>query len=499
MIEILSVLYVVTLLLLMCFTASTWILLLLWLANRRNTPPIPQTSREEWPYVTVQLPIYNEAAVVGRLLDAVAALDYPRERLRVQVLDDSDDDTGPLIARLLDRYTDLPIRHMRRGERANYKAGALAYGLSHTSDPLVAIFDADFVPPPDFLRRTVPYFLADPGLGLLQARWGHLNPAQNLITRSQALSIDGHFVVEQAARSRSGLLLSFSGAGGVWRVQAICDAGGWSGDTLTEDLDLSYRAQLRGWRGLYLPDVQVQAELPPQVAAYKTQQARWARGTTQNMVRLWLAVWHSPDLNWLQKLMASLHLGQYLPHLFILILVLLTPVLLWAGALDQLSLASLGLVGLGPPLMYAISQVYLYGSRPYNLVAFPLLVLISSGMVFSNSLAVLSGLLGRRGVFRRTPKFSGQPWQQSRYALPLDWTMSVQVALAIYAGAGGMIAVQRSSGIAPYLFLQALGFGLLATWELVENWQICRFLRRSGFWRNAKVERDADQQAGLRL
>ncbi|MBA3872666.1 MAG: glycosyltransferase, partial [Anaerolineae bacterium] len=235
------------------------------------TPPV-----EKWPTVVVQLPLYNERYVVRRLLDSVAALDYPRELLTVQVLDDSNDETIEITATKVAELSakGLNILHVRRPERTGYKAGAMAYGMSLVESEFVMVLDADFVPAPDFLRKTIPHLVARPRLGMVQTRWGHLNPFNNWLTLGQTLALDSHFVVEQTARSRGGWLMTFNGSGGVWRAQCIREAGGWRDLTLTEDLDLSYRAQLAGWEFLYLPDVVVPGELPPQIAAYKQQQAR---------------------------------------------------------------------------------------------------------------------------------------------------------------------------------------------------------------------------------
>ncbi|HET7091501.1 MAG TPA: cellulose synthase family protein, partial [Anaerolineae bacterium] len=253
-------------------------LYLVWrYARTRRRPVIEPPAPREWPRATIQLPIYNERHTIERLLDAVAAIDYPRHRLQVQVLDDSTDDTVERVTALVDRLRreGLNAIHRHRGKRTGFKAGALAAALDEASGEFIAIFDADFVPPPDFLRRTIPWFAGD-RVGCVQARWEHLNRDYSRLTRAQALGVDGHFVVEQAARDRSGLFVNFNGTAGVWRKACIVDAGGWQHDTLTEDLDLSYRAQLRGWRFVYLPDLAVPAELPVQMDAYKRQQARWA-------------------------------------------------------------------------------------------------------------------------------------------------------------------------------------------------------------------------------
>lgn len=476
LIDLMAVLYVLCALALALFSSSIFVLLVLWWWHRHDHPILPQVADGALPSVTVQLPIYNEYAVVGRLIDSVAALDYPRDRFAIQVLDDSDDETRTLVAQIIARHraNGLNITHVRRPTRTGYKAGALAYGLEKTDTDLIVVFDADFVPKPDFLRQTAPYFATDPRLGILQARWSHLNPERNMITRSQAMSIDGHFVIEQTARSRGGLLLSFNGTGGIWRRTAIEDAGGWADDTVTEDLDLSYRAQMRGWRYLYLPNVEVPAELPPQIAAYKRQQARWAKGTTQNLVKLLPQVWRCPRLNLFQKIMATLHLCQYVPQPLLLILAVLTPPLMWAGMLQKLPLAPLGIAGIAAPLMYLISQKTLYRDWVRRLVAFPLLLAIGSGVVFNNTIAVLEAFSRRPSVFKRTPKFSDQSWQDSKYALRPDWTIIGEAMLAVYATVSGIIALRISPGLAPFLFAQTYGFGAMVVWGMFEGYIVGR-------------------------
>lgn len=478
---LLDILYVVCAVALMIFSLGIIILLLLWLRHHRDETALPAIQGDQWPLVLVQLPIYNEQAVIKRLLDAVTALDYPRDKLCIQVLDDSDDDTPPLVARQVAawRAQGFAVEHVRRPQRTGYKAGALAYGLMHGGAlaqraEFVAIFDADFVPSADFLRRTVPHFLQDARLGIVQARWAHLNATQNLITRSQAMSIDAHFAIEQLARNRGGLLLSFNGTAGVWRRACIQDAGDWAGDTLAEDLDLSYRAQMCGWRYLYLPQVAVNAELPPQVAAYKRQQARWAKGTTQNLRRLLRRLWRTRTLTLPQKLMGSLHLCQYLPQPVLLLMTLLTPPLLVAGRLADLPLAPLGLVGLAAPMMYVISQFYLYrhGQALPRLAVLPLLIALGSGMIVNNSVAVAEAFLGRQSAFKRTPKFSDANWHASRYALLPHWTTACEVLMAVYTAFGVLLAVRHYPPVAPFLLGQVFGFAAIATLGIVEGLQI---------------------------
>ncbi|MFQ6672666.1 MAG: cellulose synthase family protein, partial [Candidatus Tectimicrobiota bacterium] len=263
------------------------------------------------PRVTVQLPIYNEQYVVDRLIKSVAALDYPHHLLEIQVLDDSTDETTPLVASLVAHYRarGLDIHHLHRTNRVGYKAGALAEGLRVSRGEFIAIFDADFTPPKDFLLRTIPFF-EDDRVGLIQTRWGHINRDYSLLTQVQAIGIDGHFGVEQGARAWSGLLMNFNGTAGIWRCQAIEEAGGWLERTLTEDLDLSYRAQLQGWKMVYLPEVVCPAELPVQLQGFKTQQRRWAKGSIQTAKFLLPSIWRS-SLPLFTKVQASLHLTHY--------------------------------------------------------------------------------------------------------------------------------------------------------------------------------------------
>lgn len=440
--------------------------------HRDEAPALPSIADEALPRVVVQLPIYNEVHVIARLLQAVAALDYPANKLQVQILDDSDDSTAAQVAWQLRLHPHVQMRHIRREERSGYKAGALAYGLSQTDAPFVAIFDADFTPPPDFLRRTVPYLLADARLGVVQTRWGHLNRDENWLTSAQALAVDAHFIVEQTGRNRAGWSVPFNGTGGVWRVATIADAGGWSARTLTEDLDLSMRAQLRGWRALMLPNVVVPGELPPQVAAYRQQQARWSHGNAQN-VRVHLAqVWRG---NWSfgAKVMASQHLLQYLPQPLMLMLLLLTPPLIALDALQHLALAPLGLLSIVPPLMYALSQQVAAGHLRH-VRAFPHLLLLGTGLLWTNSRAFIAGLQGDGGEFVRTPKFA-QGWQASRYALRQMGVHSADVLLTLYALWAVWLAwTHDQAALLPYLLLYTGGFAWVTLSSAIEQWRLTR-------------------------
>ncbi len=475
LIELLVALYFVCAVLVTLYAVSYMALLIAFLLHQQHKPQPPHLTT--YPHVVVQLPIYNERHVVTRLLDAVAALDWPRDKLSVQVLDDSTDDTVALVAQHVARLraNGLDIHHVRRPDRSGYKAGALAYGLTLTDAEYVALFDADFVPPCDFLKQTVPYFLQDARLGIVQARWGSLNADANLLTKAQALAIDAHFMVEQTARNRAGLLLTFNGTGGVWRRACIDDAGGWSSETLTEDLDLSYRAQLRGWRYLFLPDVVVPGEIPPQIEAYKRQQARWAKGTNQAMLKL-LPRLGTPNITLVQRIMAVQHLTQYLPAPLLLTMLLLTPPLLAADALERLPLAPLGIVGIVTPLMHCVAQMHLNPNRWLRqMLYFPLVMMLGSAMVLNNTRAAIdafvSRLNGRSGEFVRTPKF-GQRGQLSTYAFKANKAMVGELILAIYAAYGVSLALKNSPAIAPYLMLYVLSFTLVVFWGLRDTWRI---------------------------
>jgi glycosyltransferase involved in cell wall biosynthesis len=451
-------------------------LLALSVCHRRPRPAAPPPA--EWPTVLVQLPIFNERYVVERLIDAAAALDYAADRLVIQVLDDSTDDTTAL-ARARAAYHRARGRNViyrHRPHRTDFKAGALAEGLALAPGEFVAIFDADFVPPPDFLRRTIPDFLADPRLGLVQTRWEHLNPDQQALTRAQALAADGYFMVDQIARSRAGLLMNFNGSAGVWRRACIAEAGGWQGDTLAEDLDLSYRAQLKGWRLDYRPDVAVPAELPPSILALKRQQFRWAKGSFQVLRKLGPKLLGA-RMPFVRKVFGCLHVVGYLVHPLMLTTLLLSlPVVLLRGQ-TSLNPGWLGLAGLAPPLVGVWGQIRLRRDWPRRMLHYPTLVLVGIGLALTNTHAVWEAFFGRTHEFARTPKFSSAPPRENRYALPLGWTTWGELILALYALAVTLLAIELAPGLAPFLALCALGFGYTAAlgfwqsgWRLGGKW-----------------------------
>lgn len=458
-------LYALTLLLLAVFGLNLLIALLTAVFHHKPHPPAKPPER--WPDVLVQVPLYNERYVVERVIDAVAALDYPADRLHIQILDDSTDDTARLArARVAcHRARGVAMTYLHRTTRDGYKAGALAAGLAAAgpAPEFVAIFDADFAPPRDFLQRLLPDFFADPRLGMVQARWEHLNPNRNALTLAQALALDSYFSVEQVARSRAGWLLSFNGSAGIWRRACIEDAGGWQSDTLAEDLDLSYRAQLRGWRLDYRIETAAPAELPSGILGVKRQQFRWAKGSFQVLRKLGRQLL-AARLGLHQKLFALLHLAGYLPQpLAVLSLVLSLPVVL-SGQVP-LDLSVLGWLGL-TPLLAAIWGQWRLGRGLARLSAYPLTMLGMIGLALSNTRAFLEALTGQRSEFQRTPKTAEAP--TNGYAVPLDWTTWGELLLAAYALLTGFIALKRLPALAPVLFMYAASFGLVgmqALWE----------------------------------
>ncbi len=372
-----------------------------------------ETAEDAWPTVTTQIPLYNEVSVARRIIEAAARMDYPVDRHEVQVLDDSTDDTRFVVdevaAELRSRGYDVKV--VRRPNREHYKAGALAHGLQQARGEFVAVFDADFVPSSGFLRRMIPLFDGRDDVCCVQGRWGHLNVEESWVTQALSLGLDLHFALEQSARNWSGLLMSFNGTGGIWRKVAIDDprVGGWSGDTITEDLDLSYRAQLAGWRMIYNIDEECPSEIPSDVDALKTQQRRWATGTIQTARKLVPAVWRSPELSLAQKLEATIHMSQYaisLPMLVVAVIGRLLPTMLtgdqWPEWIQWLC-ASFLLAAVAPWVAY-VNASYSLGKGLPGPIRILKLTMLGLGLCLNNALAVVVGLFQRGGEFVRTPK-----------------------------------------------------------------------------------------------
>lgn len=381
----------------------------LTLKHRGPDPEAPPMDRH--PCVTVQIPIYNERYVARRAIDSIAALDWPRDRLQIQVLDDSTDDTVQIVAKAVQQHQadGLDILHLHRSNRIGYKAGALSEGMRQAKGEFIAIFDADFLPERDFLYRTLPYF-NDGKVGFVQARWGHLNERFSFFTKLQALAVDGHFMVEQFARNRQGFLLNFNGTAGVWRACAIEDAGGWEFDTLTEDLDLSYRAQLAGWKGVYLRDTVAPAELPVTVNGFRRQQYRWARGSIESARKLLPRVLRS-DLDLRLKVQAVLHMTGYAIHFLMFMLALMYPLIAMLSHDRPFVVTLYGLAAIFNLTAMAPTTYFMVGQHELNrpiwkrLPSFLFLSVAGSGMMVNSVRAIVDAFSKRAAVFERTPKF----------------------------------------------------------------------------------------------
>lgn len=383
--------------------------------HRKNRTGEPSVQLAELPRITVQLPIFNEQYVVDRLVEAICKLEYPREKLDIQVLDDSTDETVKVASAVVERYAALghPITYLHRAHREGFKAGALAHGLLTAKGELIAIFDADFVPPEDWLMRVVHHF-ADPGVGMVQTRWTHLNREYSFLTEVEAILLDGHFVLEHGARARSGVFFNFNGTAGMWRRQAIEDAGGWQHDTLTEDTDLSYRAQLKGWKFKYVQDIECPAELPIEMTAFKVQQARWAKGLVQTGKKILPMLFRS-RVPLRVKVEAWYHLSANISYpLMIIFSTLLMPAMIirsfggWVQMLVidlPLFLASTFSIS----SFYLVSQKELFPRSWFRTFLFlPFLMSFGIGLTLTNTRAVLEALLGVKSAFKRTPKYRVQ-------------------------------------------------------------------------------------------
>lgn len=453
---------------------------LLWLFRRRSKGAssaqanvvrrfLADVPRDQWPVVTSQIPLYNERDVAERIIRAVADFDYPRDKHEIQVLDDSDDGSSAAIDSVVGklRSAGVNIKAVRRADRAHYKAGALAIGVDKAAGEYLAVFDADFVPPVVFLQRSIPLLEASEDLACLQGRWSHINEYESWITRAQALGIDGHFAVEQGARAWNGLLMNFNGTAGVWRKAAIVDpvVGGWSGDTLTEDLDLSYRAQLAGWRIDYSLELACPAELPGDVNAFKSQQRRWATGSIQVAVKLLGRIW-AARLTMGQKVEATLHLTHYSVSFWMLILaVVARPMLLMTDVLKLsgwfwILWSVVILSAIAPALTYGYARWSL-GGRWTGFKRIPQLMALGCGMCVNNSLAVVRGLFARGGEFVRTPKSGSERTgvRKSSYAAAQSHLWVVELALGVYSLVSFVSYIYLGRGIiSVFLLLYGVGF-----------------------------------------
>jgi cellulose synthase/poly-beta-1,6-N-acetylglucosamine synthase-like glycosyltransferase len=471
-------LYFGSLLVMTLYGCHRWYLVWLYMRHRRNAAR-PPSRFTELPRLTVQLPLFNEMYVARRLIDAVCALDYPRDRLEIQVLDDSTDETTRVVADAVRRQRDagFDIVHVHRTDRSGFKAGALEAGLKRAKGELVAIFDADFVPEADFAQSLVHHF-TDPKVGMVQARWGHLNPHHSALTRVQSMLLDGHFVIEHTARNRSGRFFNFNGTAGIWRRECIEDAGGWQHDTLTEDLDLSYRAQLRGWKFVFLTEEVSPAELPVEMGAFKSQQHRWAKGSIQTARKLLPAILRS-SLPLRIKAEAVAHLTANVGYVMMVVLALLVIPSVWLRA----SVSPWLIAAVDLPLFtgstvsvvafYFVAQSEALGTWRGILRWIPFLMAVGIGLSINNARAVIEALAGRESPFRRTPKYnlaSGERLSGRRYRVTLNRDTWIELALAIWfaVGTSAIIAAGIWAAV-PFLLLFEIGFGYTAISTLVQS------------------------------
>ncbi|QTN31345.1 glycosyltransferase [Akkermansiaceae bacterium] len=448
---------------------------LVFLFKKTSARKNPRRHLAELPKVTTQLPIYNELNVAARALRAIAAFDYPAHLHQIQVLDDSTDETRTLIDRTAAelRENGIWIDVLRREIRTGYKAGALADAMPAAHGEFIAIFDADFVPAPDFLKQLLPHFTTEK-TALVQARWDHLNRDASLLTRAQCIGIDGHFGIEQPARCGNRLFLNFNGTAGIWRRSAIDDAGGWTADTLTEDLDLSYRAQLKGWHLEYVPEITVPAEIPETYSAFKSQQFRWAKGSIQTAIKLLPQIFRS-DLTAFAKIQTVFHLCAYGMHALMLAVALLAlPAIAYLGGgippyILVIFIIPLLAATLGPSVLYMVSQ---HSLRPADwkktILLLPALVLLGFGICISNTRAVLEAILGIRSGFVRTPKRGENT--SNNYAPSASLVPLLEISAAAYCALTLVIYARHGEfGILPFLTLYAAGFALVGICSLREQ------------------------------
>jgi len=439
--------------------------------RKRIAGPPPEIS--EWPRVTVQLPIYNEKYVIERLVEAIVAFDYPRDLLDIQVLDDSTDETQEVAANCVERYRQLgvPISYIHRDNREGFKAGALQEGLKTARGEFVAIFDADFIPPADFLRRTVPYFL-DQKLAMVQTRWSYINRHYSALTEVEAILLDGHFVIEHSSRFRTGLFFNFNGTAGIWRRIAIEDAGGWQHDTLTEDTDLSYRAQLRGWHFTYLPEIDCPSELPVEMNAFKSQQARWAKGLMQTAKKILPRVLRS-DVPAAVKAEAVFHLTANISYpLMVFMSIILLPAMIVRFYQGWVQVLIIDL-----PLFLAstcsISSFYLAAERALypktwkrTFLYLPFVMAVGIGLSVRNAMAVIEAIAGVKSEFVRTPKYRVEAgaqgagtWAKKKYHKSAGWMPFAEVGLGLYFAGAVFYALQNENyATVPFLLLFVWGY-----------------------------------------
>ena len=481
--------YFAVMIVLAIYGVHRYTLCYLYFKYRKNDKPEPPRHFDELPRVTVQLPIFNEQFVIDRLIEAVCSMDYPREKLEIQVLDDSTDETQQVAADIVARYAALgnPIVYIHRTNRYGYKAGALDAGLKVAKGEFVAIFDADFVPAPDWLMKVIHHF-AEPEIGMAQTRWTHLNRDYSLLTQIEAILLDGHFVLEHGARYRSGDFFNFNGTAGMWRIKAISDGGGWQHDTLTEDTDLSYRSQIAGWKFKYLPHIECPAELPIEMTAFKTQQARWAKGLIQTSIKVLPTIFRS-DVPRRIKVEAVYHLTANLSYpLMIVMSALLIPAMIcrFYQGWFQMLLIDFPLFtasSFSIAVFYVMSQRELFPkSWMKTFLYLPFLMALGIGLTVTNTKAVMEALLGIKSAFVRTPKYrvenKGEKSQASKYRKRLVLAPWIELFLGAYFLLAILYTFSNHNYFtAPFLILFVIGYWYTGLMSLLQG----RFERwRSG-------------------
>jgi len=476
-------LYFLTLVVLAVFGLHRYIMVFLYYRNRHHRArPAPLPAR--LPRVTVQLPLYNEMYVVDRLVDSVCRIRYPKELLEIQVLDDSVDETQEIARAAVDRWREegFDIHYVHRGNRTGYKAGALDHGLGRARGEFVLIFDADFVAPPDILEKSLGHF-DDPGVGMVQVRWGHINRDYSLLTQVQSVLLDGHFILEHGGRNRSGRFFNFNGTAGIWRRAAISDAGGWQHDTLTEDLDLSYRAQMKGWRFVFLQDVVSPAEIPVEMNAFKSQQHRWAKGSIQTCKKLLPKILAS-DLPLHVKVESTFHLtANFAYPLMILLSILMFPAMIIRynmGWYEMLIVDVPLFIGATMSVcsFYLMSQREIFGADWRSRLKYlPAVLSVGIGLSVNNAKAVIEALVGHDSEFTRTPKYrveaAGDDWRLKRYRGSLNFVPFVELALGLYFTVMAYYAaVNGILGTLPFIFLFQFGFLYAALLSLFQGFKL---------------------------
>ena len=479
-----TVIYFTMLVGLSIYGCHRYVMIYLYYKYRKQTPK-PPSQFAVLPKVTVQLPVYNEMYVAERLLDSIAALDYPQDKLEIQVLDDSTDETTGIIAHKVGELQQhgFDIAHIHRTNRQGYKAGALEHGLHQATGEFIAIFDADFVPMPDLLQRLIQYF-TDPKIGMIQSRWGHLNEKYSLLTRVQSIFLDGHFLIEQTARARSGRFFNFNGTGGIWRRTCIESSGGWSHDTLAEDLDLSYRAQIKGWKFLFLPEVVTPAELPVEMNAFKSQQHRWAKGSIQAGKKMLPQLWRA-KLPLKVKIEGTVHLTSNFGHLMLLVMCLVFHASASVGTQQasggnpwtKLLLVDMPLflaATMSITAFYLCAQMELHGKCWKRLLYLPVLMAVGIGLSLNNARAVLEAIFNHQSEFVRTPKFGMRErkdsWSTMKYRAWRGIIPYMEIGFGLYFTILLLRAVDNAQwGSLPFITIFAIGFLYVGLMSLMQT------------------------------